>query len=137
MTRAVLVDTGPLVALRNKRDQHRERIEALAVQLPEHLITCWPVLTEAAHLLRQHPQEVEVLLNAVHSGVLRIAQLTSADVAVISSIMKKYADHSVSLADASLMYLAERDGIDEVFTIDAKDLSLFRKSDGRPLQLIT
>jgi predicted nucleic acid-binding protein len=137
MTRAVLVDTGPLVAMRNKRDQHRERIEALASQLPEHLITCWPVLTEAAHLLRQQPQEVEVLLNAVHSGVLRIAQLTSADVAAISKIMKKYADHSVSLADASLMYLAERDGIDEVFTIDAKDLSLFRKSDGRPLQLIT
>jgi predicted nucleic acid-binding protein len=137
MTRAVLVDTGPLVALRNKRDQHRERVESLAANLPENLITCWPVLTEAAHLLRQHPQEVEILLNAVHSGVLQIAHLTAADVPAISHIMKKYADHSVSMADASLMYLAERDGIDEVFTIDAKDLSLFRKSDGRPLQLIT
>jgi predicted nucleic acid-binding protein len=137
MRRAVLVDTGPLVALRNKRDQHRERVESLAAKLPEQLITCWPVLTEAAHLLRQHPQEVEVLLKAVHSDVLRLAQLTSADVPAISAIMKKYADHAVSLADASLMYLAERDGIDEVFTLDAKDLSLFRKSDGRPLQLIT
>ena len=46
-------------------------------------------------------------------------------------------NQTLSLADASLMYLAERDDILEVFTIDAKDFSLFRKADGSSLTLVT
>lgn len=137
MTRFVLVDTGPLVALRNSRDQHRERVEQLAQGLPEQLLTCWPVLTEAAYLLREHPREVQVLLDSARTGLLSILSLTAMDAAPIARIMDKYADHSFSLADASLMHLAEREGIKEIFTLDEKDFSQFRSSLGTSLTLIT
>ncbi len=137
MTRCVLVDTGPLVAMRNTRDQHRDRVEELAQGLPEQLMTCWPVLTEAAYLLRDHPQEVQVLLDSVRKGLLILLPLTAADAALIALILDKYADHSFSLADASLMHLAEREGIEEIFTLDEKDFGLFRSSRGTRLTLIT
>lgn len=137
MTRRVLIDTGPLVAMRNTRDQHRARVEQLAQSLPEQLFTSWPVITEAAFLLRGHPQEVQILLESIRRGVLGILPLTAVDIPAIAKIMEKYADQTLSLADASLMYLAERDDILEVFTIDAKDFSLFRKADGSSLTLVT
>lgn len=123
--RRVLVDTGPLVALRNIRDQHRSRIEVLAKDLPDQLMTSWPVLTEVAYLLRTHPDEVQIVLNSLRSGLLVILPLTAADAEPISVILRKYADHSLSLADASLMHLAERESIDEIFTLDAKDFYSF------------
>ena len=55
MTRIVTLDTGPLVALLNRRDRyHRWATEQWAdVELP--VLTCEPVLTEACFLLRELP----------------------------------------------------------------------------------
>lgn len=136
MSRRVLVDTGPLVAMRNTSDQHRDHVHHLARLVPEKLFTCWPVLTEAAYLLRSHPKEIQILLDNAGSGVLSLLALTDQDAAPIARILKKYADQSLSLADASLMHLAEREGIEEVFTIDEKDFSVFRTRAGRSLSII-
>jgi predicted nucleic acid-binding protein len=135
-TRRVLVDTGPLVALRNARDQHRARIQELARELPQQLYTCWPVLTEATYLLREHPEEVQVLLEGVRQGVLVLLPLTAVDAAPVAAILKKYADQSFSLADAALMHLAEREDITEVLTVDPHDFSVFRTAKGSSLKVI-
>jgi len=134
--RRVLVDTGPLVALRNKRDQHRARVHKLARQLPGRLFTCWPALTEAVYLLREHPQEISVLLGGFAAGNLSLLKLDDCDVPAIAAIMSKYTDQGFSLADASLMHLAEREEIDEIFTVDQKDFSVFRKTSGDCLTII-
>ncbi len=136
MNRRVLVDTGPLVAMRNKRDQHRDRVHELAATVPGQLFTFWPVLTEAAYLLREHPEEIAILLDGFRSGILGLFTLGENDVSSIARIIAKYADQSLSLADASLMHLAEREGISEVFTVDAKDFSVFRTTSGESLTVI-
>jgi len=51
---SVLVDTGALVALVRKRDRHHERIKEFLGTYFGELITTWPVLTEAAHLVPIH-----------------------------------------------------------------------------------
>ncbi len=135
-TRRVLVDTGPLVALRNVRDQHRDRIQELARVLPQQLYTCWPVLTEATYLLREHPEEVQVLLEGVRQGVLVLLPLTAVDASPVAAILKKYADQSFSLAEAALMHLAEREDITEVVAVDPHDFSIFRTAKGSSLKVI-
>jgi len=137
MSRRVLVDTGPLVAMRNKRDQHRNRVHQLSATVPEKLFTCWPVLTETAYLLRKHPEEIAILLDGFRAGILVLLALDENDVTSIARIIAKYTDQSVSLADASLMHLAEREEISEVFTVDAKDFSIFRTTSGQSLTVIS
>ena len=46
----LLVDTGPLVALANRRDKHHAASTARLKQHQGRLLTTWAVLTEFAHL---------------------------------------------------------------------------------------
>lgn len=48
----ILVDTGPLKALFDPKDQHHVRCEAILQKIQEGLVTTVPVLVEAFHLLR-------------------------------------------------------------------------------------
>jgi predicted nucleic acid-binding protein len=50
--------------------------------------------------------------------------------------MHKYADQKLDLADATLMHLANRSGIDQVFTLDRRHFSIFRNRDGRALTIV-
>ena len=85
--RRVLVDTGPIVAILSGRDQyHRVCVEALK-EMPGPLFTCWPVLTEAAWLLRRDWKAVEKLLNSIGAGFVEMLPLTSADSKAIAAIM--------------------------------------------------
>lgn len=72
MSEVVLADTGPLVAILNQSDQHHKQcVEALkTLRLP--LLTSWPVLTEAAYLLRSYPDAVAKLLEGLESGFLEL-----------------------------------------------------------------
>ncbi len=65
----VLVDTGPLIALFNANERQHEACSKLADNLPVgKAYTCWPVLTEAAYLLRKHPKQQRELLEVVDDG---------------------------------------------------------------------
>jgi len=132
----VLVDTGPIVAVLSRRDQHhRTCVDALR-KMPGPLFTCWPVLTEAAWLLRRSSDAVQQLLRSIDGGFLELLPLTSEDAAPIAAILGKYRDTRMQLADAALVHIAARDGLDTVFTIDERDFSLYRLPKGRAFQLL-
>ena len=134
--RRVLVDTGPIVAILSRRDQYHETcVEALR-DMPGPLFTCWPVVTEAAWLLRRDANAIQQLLNSVDIGLLETLALTAADAKPISKIMKKYRDIRIQLADAALVHLAARDGVDTVFTLDRRDFSVYRLPRGRAFRII-
>lgn len=135
MNGKVLVDTGPLVALRDEDDAHHSHcVEALKT-LARPLLTCWPVLTEAAFLLRRHPAEVRSLLSSTDGGFLQILPLTQGDVSGINAILTKYDDQGFQLADAALMWLAERENIQHVFTLDRRDFTVYRTLAGKSLTI--
>jgi predicted nucleic acid-binding protein len=50
--------------------------------------------------------------------------------------MKKYEDLRPQFADAALVYLAHREKIDAIFTLDRRDFSIYRNGRGRPFHLV-
>jgi uncharacterized protein len=132
----VLVDTGPLVAILSERDQyHRVCVEALR-ELPGPLFSSWPVITEAAWLLRSDPSAVQQLLRSLGKGFVELLPLGSVDASAMAEIMKKYADMRPELADVSLVYLAQRDGFEVVFTLDQRDFSVYRGAKGKAFEVV-
>ena len=132
----VLVDTGPLVAIISRDDQyHAVCVEALE-HLPGPLFSCWPVITEAAWLLRRHPAAVRQLLDSIATGFIELLTLQSTEAADIGRVMEKYKGIGPQLADAALVYLAGRDGFDTIFTLDRRDFSVFRSGKNRTMRII-
>jgi len=118
------------------RDAHHALCVAQSRQLSRTLYTCWPVVTEAAHLLKRTHGAIDGLLYSIRDGKLVIVPLTDVDVGDIGVILRTYRDQGFDFADACLMHLSEREGIDSVFTIDHRHFSVFRKRDGKPLTLL-
>ena len=132
----VLADTGPIVAILSRRDQHHKVcVEALR-EMPGPLFTCWPVITEAAWLLRRDANAIQQLLNSIDAGLFEMLTLTTADAKPISAIMKKYRDIRIQLADAALVHLAARDGVDTVFTLDRRDFAVYRLPRGKAFRVL-
>ncbi len=138
LTEPVLIDTGPLVAYLKKRDLHNAACVAVMQEITSPLYTCWPVLTEAAHLLRSQGglHRVERLLNSRGLGFLEILALNSPDAHGMARFLKKFRDHSPDLADAALVHLAEREHIEMVFTFDVTDSSIYRTATGKQLEVL-
>lgn len=136
MTERVLIDTSPLVALFSEDDGQHERCCETLKTLPPPLFTCWPVITEAAWLLRTRPVSLRLLFGAFGNGLLSLLPLDAADVATIAAIMRRYEDARLQLADATLAHLADREGIRTVFTTDRRNFSIIRLKRNRSLKLI-
>lgn len=138
LTEPVLIDTGPLVAYLNKRDAHNAKCASALAEIAPPLYTCWPVLTEAAYLLSTHGglHLVETLLRSCGTGLLEILPLTSFDAHAMADFLDKYDDQRPDLADAALVYLAERESIEHVFTLDLTDFSIYRTAAGKRLHLL-
>jgi uncharacterized protein len=132
----VLVDTGPLVAIMSRSDErHKTCVEALR-NLPGPLFSCWPVITEAAWLLRGRSGAVRQLLSSISEGFVELISIQTVEAAEIGDLMEKYKNIRPQLADASLVYLVERDGFDTIFTLDRRDFSVFNAGRKRPFRVI-
>ncbi len=71
----ILVDTGPIVALLRRPDQHHERCLATLQELREPLATVWPVVTEAMFLLADRPDVQAALWRRFETEAIRLLPL--------------------------------------------------------------
>jgi uncharacterized protein len=133
---SVLVDTGPLVAILRAEDHYHELCVRTLAQLGGPLLSCWPVITEAAWLLRSHPRAIERLLLGSDGSFLELAHLSGTEAIPIAEILNRYAGLRPQLADASLVYLAERENINTIFTLDRRDFAVYRTSRKRAFRII-
>ena len=122
----ILVDTGPLVAVLDRSDRHHARcVEALR-EIRAPLLTVWPVLMEAGHLMSFSSEAQDELLALALDGTLRVEPLTDADLRRMRELVKKYRDLPMDLADAALVSVAERVHVRTIFTTDQRDFSVYR-----------
>ena len=133
---SVLLDTGPLVALLNRSDPDHSRCAQEFEGHQSGLPTSWPVLTEVFYLLRKQRGPVAELVSMLTSGLLVPLDLDAEFSSWLSSFLERFDDREPQLADASLVYLAEREVIDTVFTLDRRDFAVYRTSDNRALRVV-
>lgn len=127
--RGVLVDTGPLVAVVDESDEDHRRCVNVLKQLVDPLVTTWPAVTEATYLLGQTRNPLDsqdALLATIERQVVVVADLGPRDVLRLRALIRKYRDLPMDLADATLVCVAERDGIRQVFTLDTRDFEVYR-----------
>lgn len=133
----ILTDAGPLIALIDRGEaDHARCVSALAhVTLP--LVTTWPALTEAMYLLGEAagwPGQA-ALWRLVERGDLEVVDVTPTARARMRTLMDKYRDLPMDLADASLVALAEEHGWSRVFTLDS-DFLVYRLPRGRTFTIV-
>ena len=123
-----IADTGYLVAFWNKRDVHHDWARSLSVRAP--LLTCAPVLTEAAYLLGQPESLVQMLID----GDLVSNFDLDLHARPLMQWLDKYADLSPGLADACVVRLAEVTPRAEILTTDVRDFTAYRTFGGKTLR---
>lgn len=131
----VLLDTGPLVALLNQRDQHHDWSRATAGQLDPPLHTCEAVLAEAHYLLSRLHAGFQRLNELADSGRLDLTFQYAAHAHRVHELMAKYASVPMSFADACLVALSETVTDPVVFTLDS-DFTIYRRKRSRSLDLL-
>jgi uncharacterized protein len=91
------------------------------------MVTTWPVLTEAMYLLGDAAGWVaqRALWQMIERNALEVAQLSANDVARTRALMEKYSDTPMGIADATLVAIAEANGLKRVFTLDS-DFRVYR-----------
>jgi hypothetical protein len=124
--RAVLVDTGPLVALLDRSDSHHAEVVGTLRGLRDRLVTVWPVLAEAMYLLAFSWRAQRALWEMLETGALGLLPLDEGDVPALKGLMEKYRDLPMNLADAALVRVADREGIRRVLTLDQRDFRVYR-----------
>jgi predicted nucleic acid-binding protein len=129
---AVLVDTGPLVALFVRNDPDHARVVAWLRGYQGRLLTTWHVLTEVCHFLT--PEVSLRFLRWVDNGGAMLVEAPPQELAKIIRMIEKYRDRPMDLADASLIWLAGHSGLREILTIDAGDFAVFCTPQGKPFK---
>ena len=122
----ILVDAGPLVAVFHRNDRHHRRCVDVLREIREPVATTWPVITEAMYLLGFLWSLQDALWQIVAAEEIAIAIVDSRDAARMRALMERYRTLPMDLADASLVRVAERDGVRTVFTLDRRDFTVYR-----------
>jgi predicted nucleic acid-binding protein len=130
-----LTDAGPLVALIDADDAFHDRCVTALKQTREPLFTVWPVITEAMHLVGSWTAQ-DRLWNVLEDERLALLPLGTPDISRMRALMRKYADLPMDLADAALVRVAERDGVQTVFTMDRTDFAVYRLHGTKRFRLI-
>ncbi len=121
----LLVDTGPLVALANKRDKYHQKCSTFLERYRGRLLTTWSVLTEFSHLAHSVSATL-ALYQWIERGGMEISPLGRDELVSTIDWITRYADHPMDLADASLIVTAIRTGCIDVWTLNRADFETYR-----------
>jgi uncharacterized protein len=135
-TDRVLIDAGPLVALLSARDAAHVACTQAVGGLVKPLVSSWAVLAEAAWLLRNTQGGLAALLRMVAEDVVVCPVLDAQAADWIESCADRYADLKPQLADLTLLYLAQHEQIDTIFTLDRRDFLVFKTAGNEAFRLI-
>jgi predicted nucleic acid-binding protein len=124
MARNVIVDAGFVVALLNRRDSHHRWAAEQATQHATPWRTCESVLSEGFFLLGS--RGTSALSTLLRRRALVVAFDLNADLKPVLTLMQKYDDVPMSLADACLVRMTET-LVDPLILTTDNDFRIYRR----------
>ncbi len=131
----IIADAGVIVGLIYEKDQWHGWAFEQSKQLAPPFFTCEAVITEACYLLQNVKDGEQTILNMITDGFLQIDFRLSDEAVSAKSLMKKYENVPMSLADACLVRMSEIVENSIVFTTDS-DFHIYRKKGKQKIDLI-
>jgi uncharacterized protein len=119
-----IADTGFVVAFGNRNDRHHAWALDLAGMITEPLLTCEPVLAEAAF----HLGSSDYVLSLVQDDMLRVAFDCSRNLEQLKDLARRYQNRSPDLADLCLIRMSELFPRHTVITLDESDFRIYRRN---------
>ena len=107
MARTVLIDSGPIVAVLRRRDQHHDWARAQFEATTEPFLTCEGVISESLFLLERAPGGKASLCTLLGRGIIVPDFSLQHQLTETIRLISRYQDTPMSFADACLVRMAE------------------------------
>lgn len=127
-----IADTGPLVALLNRRDTHHGWAVEAFDRMEKPLLTCEAVLAEAAFQTRLPDR----ILAMVQDGILELRFDISQNLSHLIELAARFADRGPDLADLCLIRMSELHPDHVVVTVDEADFRVYRRNKREAIPLL-
>jgi predicted nucleic acid-binding protein len=131
-----LIDTGAILALLDKDDRWHESCVDAFQQLRLPLLTSEAVLTELFHLVGDSQKEMEAAWKFARSGALVVGAIDHGELPHLHALMSRYWDRPMDFADATLVYLAKRESLSVILTVDQGDFATYRIEGKRQFRVL-
>jgi predicted nucleic acid-binding protein len=134
----ILLDTsGLLAAIDSSQRRHAEAAAALRSATAPRLLSPF-VLAELDYLLatRVSARAEAALLGEVAAGVYQLEPMAANDIERAATLVARYSDSEIGLADASIVVLAERHSVLDVLTLDERHFRALRGPSDSPFRLL-
>jgi len=118
-----LIDTGAIVALLDASDPWHDACTAVIRETRLPLATTAAVMAEVFHFVSEH--KLADAWRSLRKGTITLAAILDGDLPDLERLMLKYADRPMDFADATLVRLAEREGLTTILTVD-RDFEVYR-----------
>ena len=133
--RAILLDTGVIVALLDRSERMHAACVTAIEEAAAPLVTCEPVIAESCYLLRRIAGAAEAILENVKTGVFQVPLQLSQAAGPLQRLFRKYRDREMDLADACLVHLASELETGDILTLD-RDFEIYRWGANKPFRLL-
>jgi predicted nucleic acid-binding protein len=90
------------------------------------LRTSEAVLTDLVHLVGDARAQMEAAWKFVRSGALVVGAIEDGELGNVRTLMSRYWDRPMDFADATLVYLAKRESLSVILTVDHADFATYR-----------
>jgi predicted nucleic acid-binding protein len=133
----VLDTSGLLAAIDSAQSRHADARRVLEQSGGPYLISPF-VLAELDYLLATRVGRTEqlLLLGEVERGVYRLEAFSASDIARARSVLERYEDLDLGLADASNVVLASRYSTHDILTLDERHFRTILGPDEKPFRLL-
>lgn len=131
-----LIDTGAILALLDRTDRWHDACVGAFRQLRLPLLTSEAVLTEVLHLVSDTRTAMDAGWKFVRSGALVVGAIEDVELSHLHGLMSRYWDRPMDFADATLVYLAKRESLSVILTVDQADFATYRIEGKRQFRVL-
>jgi hypothetical protein len=133
---ALILDTGPLVALLDATDPDHERCAELIRGSEERRVVPVCVLVEVEYMLRPWPKAFAALLAELDVGSLEVLELPRRWLLRAGELLDRYHDLSLGLVDVTVLAATEMLGERKLATLDHRHFHTVKPAHCQTLQLL-